>query len=103
MSITIEQANRYNKRFSIEENPLNAFEKILDFSLKDRDSSLFTQDDFFDHLYFVNTSITRAKEQIIQFIVSNQRYILLHSYGRNGKSSFLNYLEYKSEEFENET
>jgi len=100
MSISTEDAKRYDERFGVKKNPENAFEKIHDFSLKDRDDNLFTQHDYFEHLYYENDSIQKAKEQVINFVINNQRYILLHSYGRNGKSSFLNFLEHRVVEFQ---
>lgn len=56
----------------------------------------FTKDDFFKYFYQENDIISKAFNGITHSIENNHRFHFLHSYGKNGKSTFLKFLEYKT-------
>lgn len=99
MNISKEIAERIDKRLNITTNPEYGLESILNFDFTKRDDKYFTDKDYFKYLYLKNSSIIDAQHKIINFIKGNHKYLILHSYGRNGKSSFLNLLEFESNEF----
>lgn len=57
----------------------------------------FQASDFFKYFYIENESIKNAKTSLLNNLVKNQPYHILHSYGKNGKSSFVNYLLHENE------
>ncbi|MFY0599067.1 MAG: hypothetical protein JXR03_05315 [Cyclobacteriaceae bacterium] len=72
---------------------LSLIENILDMSYGDVFDP-FTEEDFFKYFYSTNDLIDNALEGLVNSISNNYRFHFLHSYGKNGKSTFLKYLQF---------
>lgn len=96
--LTKEELKRFGKHFNVSFIPSNQlFERIFNYKIDECDTQDFTTSDFFNVLYVVNDSIRNCYKDLIRNIRNHKQFHILHSYGQNGKSTFLRYFLFEAD------
>lgn len=93
-----ENKERFTKMFDVINRPGSAFSNILHFNV-DNGNKYFQKKDFFKLLFTETASFKKVSDEILDNFKYENKFQILHSFAKNGKSTFLKHLQFKKERY----
>ncbi len=98
----LEYIQKHNKRFlevfDVKNRKDTVFSTILNFDTEKSNSS-FSAEDYFKLLYTETSSLKKVNEEIIDNFKFETKFQIIHSFAKNGKSTFLKHLQYNKKRY----
>ncbi len=88
--------DRYTEYFNAYENSSSSelLRNVLSMEFHDTNDNL-TDSDFEEHIYVETPNVKKTYFRLLNNIRSKKRFHAIHGYGKNGKSTFLQYFQHK--------